>query len=125
MLAKSKFYLPAFIWAIIILYLSATAVPKLKIDFLLFSPDKINHFAAYGLLSVLMSWGIWKTHKIFKRKVLLIILVISSIYGVLMEIMQYLFFPNRYFDYGDMIANILGSIIGIFIIRIYYLFYIK
>jgi VanZ family protein len=125
MFAHSKFYLPAFIWAIIILYLSATAVPKLKIDFLLFDPDKVNHFAAYGLLSVLMGWGIWKTEKVLKLKVLLIILIISSTYGVLMEIMQYLFFPNRYFDYGDMIANILGSIIGIFIIRIYYLFYIK
>jgi len=120
-LAKSKFYLPAFTWAIIILYLSATAVPQFKIDFI-FSPDKINHFAAYGLLSILMVWGIWKTQKVFKRKVLLIILTISSIYGILMEIMQYLFFPNRYFDYGDMIANILGSILGIIIIRIYYLF---
>lgn len=122
MLSNSKFYLPAFIWAIIILYLSATATPQIEINFLLFDPDKINHFAAYALLSVLMSWGIWKTEKVFKRKVLLIVLVISSTYGVLMEIMQYLFFPNRYFDYGDMLANILGSIIGIIIIRIYYLF---
>lgn len=122
---NSKFYLPAFIWAIIILYLSATAVPELKIDFLLFGQDKINHFAAYSLLTVLMSWGVWKIQKAFKRKVLLIVLIISSTYGILMEIMQYLFFPNRYFDYGDIIANILGSILGIFIIRIYYLFYIK
>jgi VanZ family protein len=123
MLAKFKFYLPALIWAIIILYLSAKTLPQLNLDFKL--SDKVNHFAAYGLLSVLMGWGIWKTEKVLKLKVLLIILIISSTYGVLMEIMQYLFFPNRYFDYGDMIANILGSIIGIFIIRIYYLFYIK
>ena len=123
MLTKAKFYSLTFIWAIVILYLSAKSVTQIKID--LFSFDKINHLAAYGLLSVLMCWGIWKEKKAFKSKVLLIVLIISSTYGVLMEIMQYLFFPNRYFDYGDIIANILGSILGIFIIRIYYLFYIK
>ncbi len=124
MLAKYKFYLPAFIWALIILYLSATAIPQIKINFI-FDADKLNHFAAYGLFSVLMCWGIWQQQKAFKKKVLITIFIISSVYGVLMEIMQYLFFPIRYFDYGDMIANILGSILGIIFIRIYYLFYIK
>lgn len=120
MLSNFKFYLPAFIWAIIVLYLSASAVPQLNLNFAL--ADKVNHFAAYALLSVLMCWGIWQTKKVFERKVLLAVLIISSTYGILMEIMQYLFFPNRYFDYGDMLANILGSILGIIIIRIYYLF---
>jgi len=27
----------------------------------------------------------------------------------LMELMQYLFLPNRYFEYGDMLANLIGS----------------
>jgi glycopeptide antibiotics resistance protein len=39
-----------------------------------------------------------------------------------MEIMQYLFFPNRYFDYGDVIANLLGNLSGLATVQIYCLY---
>ena len=36
-----------------------------------------------------------------------------TIYGILMEGMQYAFFPGRYFEVLDIIANIIGAIIGL------------
>ena len=49
-----KLYFPAIIWALVILYLSAFSGPQIEIN-LWFAPDKVNHFAAYFMLSVLIA----------------------------------------------------------------------
>lgn len=100
------------------MYLSAFPGPQIELD-LWFAQDKINHLAAYGLLSVLMNWKNIKNQEKLSRKSFLIVLTISATYGILMEIMQYLFFPNRYFEYGDMVANLLGSFFGLLTVQIY------
>jgi VanZ family protein len=125
MIILARPYIPAILWAIIILYLSAFSGPQIDLNFSFVAPDKVSHFAAYGLLSVLVGWGYFrqqfrlKEKKELSIKVFLIILVIGFTYGVLMELMQYLFLPNRYFEYGDMFANFIGSFFGLVIIRIY------
>ena len=101
-----------------VLYLSAFPGPQINFDLWL-AQDKINHLAAYGLLSVLIAWENIKNQEKLSRNVFLTVLIVSSSYGVLMEIMQYLFFPNRYFDYGDMVANLLGSFFGLLAVQIY------
>lgn len=40
------------------------------------------------------------------------ILILSVIYGVIMEIIQHYLIPFRSFDYGDMIADAIGSAAG-------------
>lgn len=119
MKAIHLFYIPAIIWAACILYLSAFPGPQIDIGFI--APDKLAHFAAYGLLSLLVGWGYFRQHQQLSRNIFLIILAISSTYGILMELMQYLFLPNRYFEFGDMFANFIGSLFGLLLIRIYYL----
>lgn len=119
MIIQNRFYIPAIVWALAILYLSAFPGPQISLGFKLFASDKISHFAAYGLLSVLIGWGYFGLHQSLSIKVFLIILAIGFTYGVLMELMQYLFLPNRYFEYGDMLANFIGSFFGLLIIRIY------
>lgn len=119
-----KFYIPALLWIIIITYLSAFPGPQIDLSFNLLAPDKASHFAAYGLLSVLIGWGFFKRQEDNKKKALpvktfIVIVLFGSFYGVLMELMQYLFLPNRYFEYGDMLANLLGSFLGLLLIRIY------
>lgn len=101
-----------------ILYLSAFPGPQIELDLWL-AQDKINHLTAYGLLSVLIAWKNIKNQEKLSRKFFLIVLITSGTYGILMEIMQYLFFPNRYFDYGDMVANLLGSFFGLIAVQIY------
>lgn len=119
MIIQNRFYIPAILWALIILYLSAFPGPQIDFQFKLLAADKISHFAAYGLLSVLIGWGYFKLYQSLSIKVFLIILAIGFTYGVLMELMQYLFLPNRYFEHGDMLANLIGSFFGLLLIRIY------
>lgn len=110
-------YIPAIIWACVILYLSAFPGPQIKVDFV--APDKLGHFAAYFMLGVLIVWKNIKNREKLSRNLFLTVLVIGASYGVSMEIMQYLFFPNRYFEYGDMLANSLGSFFGLLTVQIY------
>lgn len=113
MLDNLKFYIPAFFFAGIILYLSAFPGPQIDLNFDFVGKDKIGHLIAYFTLSVSIAWGYFKTNLKLSKKASLIILVVGFFYGYSMESMQYLFFPNRYFDYGDLVANFIGSFLGI------------
>lgn len=118
MIKSLKFYIPAIVCAIVILYLSAFPGPQLM-NVNWFQPDKVAHIIAYLGLSLTLGWGYLKQNQQVTKKAFLMLLIIGSAYGILMEIMQYLFFPNRYFDVGDMIANIIGSFFGLLLIRFY------
>lgn len=84
--------------------------------------DKIFHVIAYLILSVL-----WITYvKPLNNKRLITVAILGSIgLGVLMEVMQYLFNPNRSFDVFDMLANTLGVFIGTLIAVRYTLLKLK
>ena len=79
------------------------------LTFYFFSQDKILHLSCYFVLQLLWSYGL---NKITKWP-LLISLVITIGVGTLMEVCQYLFFEGRLFEFLDIIANIIGSIIGL------------
>jgi len=49
------------------------------------------------------------------KKICFTIAILSVVYGIGMEIVQHYFIPFRSFDYGDMIADAIGSIAGYFI----------
>jgi len=117
------FFFPAIIWSLITLYLSSGAsiqLPPSFWDFL--AIDKVGHFVFYGILTFLIAYGFYKIQNQFiSKKMLFISLIISSVYGICLEIMQYSLFPNRYFEILDIIANISGSIVGILFFKyIYY-----
>ena len=79
--------------------------------------DKVHHLLAYGCLGVMWSaairyvgagaadrrgaaggWGLW--------------LALSAL-GTLMEVLQWRFYPGRYFELGDMLANASGAALGV------------
>ena len=75
----------------------------------------------YFGLSLVLSYGFYYSQKIVsKKRLLLITFIISSLVGVLMEILQSTITSSRSFDYFDIIANIIGAFIGsaLFLIRI-------
>jgi VanZ family protein len=43
-----------------------------------------------------------------------LMLGLSTFYGVLMEFVQYAFIPGRFYEYDDMLANAIGAVIGWF-----------
>ena len=105
------YYIPAIIIATIILLLSTVLgaqapnpIPEL------ISPDKIGHFLAYGGLALAALWGYARVKRQYKPSNIWWIIGFVVVYGVVLELVQYGFFPNRYFEWGDMIANSLGAL---------------
>lgn len=100
-------------WGIAILLLSTVGgvkPPRIMPDLL--EPDKLAHAAAYCVLATLVTWGFARNGYSFWKAVLWSTLF-SITYGVTMELLQYQFFPNRYFKVWDMVANTTGCLISI------------
>lgn len=117
------FFFPAVIWGLIILYLSSGSSIQLPPSIWdMIAIDKVGHLVFYGILTYLIALGCYKKEsEQISKKALIISCLISSIYGICLEFMQYSLFPNRYFEILDIIANISGSLIGILFFKyIYY-----
>jgi len=75
--------------------------------------DKWVHIIMFGLLVFLFSWGIQRKYNPEKRNSIFILIAIGGIaYGILMEYVQQNYIPNRSFDSGDIIADIIGCFAG-------------
>ena len=99
------------VWCLLILYLSwnpGIQVPEGFWDNL--PLDKIGHFGIYSILAMIVSRGFtkWNNKLIF---------LLCTAYGISMELLQYAFFPGRYFEWLDILANSLGAIAGIILIK--------
>lgn len=122
MLRSSAYFLPAIGWAVIIYSLSTnTMVINGPFDWLDFiSIDKIGHLVFYSILSVMLQWGFYKAigiHQSLPSRYIWISIIVANIFGIIMEYLQYKYYPNRFFDIADMLANALGIFIGVFLFR--------
>lgn len=105
-----KPFLPVFIWALLILALSVgTGVQMPEV---IFSPDKIGHFLFYGVLSWLSARALLKKG-LYSRKTIWLSTGLICGYGILLEFVQWAFFPNRFFEVWDLIANATGTLVAI------------
>lgn len=85
------------------------------------SVDKVSHAGAYFVLTVLGGWGWIRFKKINRLQPGgWWIAAVSSLYGVGMEVLQLTFFPYRHFELYDILANIIGSIVGLFVLKFFY-----
>lgn len=100
-----------FLWMIIgyalvamVVFLSLTSSP---VDMELSFPyeDKFFHALAYFTL---MAWFSQIYHDSFQRNMIAVVFVFM---GVTLEYLQS-FDPNRYFEFGDMVANSIGVALG-------------
>ena len=93
------------IWLTTVSLIDLKNVPSLGSSF----DDKIYHFIAYFALAAL--WiTFFKTSK--KRNTTIVVFICTIIFGILLELLQHQFNPNRTYDIYDLIANCLGVIIG-------------
>lgn len=107
------YWLPVFIYCLLIYSQSSDSFPDAIPDFFLM--DKILHFSAYAVLAILVSRAF--AILCFKNRLnLQIILSIaaSTLYGVSDEIHQH-FNPFRHADIMDVLADMAGSIFGVYI----------
>jgi len=94
------------IWFFMVLVLSVVPASGPKTDLPL---DKIVHFVLYGLTSILLFRHFMR--KTDRRKAFYKAVVLASIYGAAMEVVQY-FLPYRSFSLGDMAANAAGAFLA-------------
>ncbi len=78
--------------------------------------DKWVHIGLFSILSFLFCWAFFKiTVKDFEKKKQFIQTgILCLLYGILMELVQRYFIPNRSFDAGDIAADGVGAFLGIF-----------
>jgi VanZ family protein len=107
------YWLPIFIYCLLI-YIQSSYPSSEDIPLIPYF-DKVLHFAAYAFLGGLLLRAL-KTLPIKDNIRLAIILSItlSSLYGISDEIHQY-YVPYRNADIMDVLADILGSIFGVYI----------
>lgn len=119
MIGKSLFYVPALVCAVAIFLLSTmfgAKVPNPVPE--LISADKIGHALAYFTLAGSLSWGLWKNKRLHKYTWWWVLLAAVG-YGAALEILQYSLFPNRYFEWWDMLANFVGAFCSRLIIHFF------
>jgi VanZ family protein len=120
-----RFHLYTIIWAILIALMSFYPGKQLPlIDFWeLLSFDKFMHIACYALLLFLMMNGAMKQYRFttFRFRIGSMVFMICFTYGVAIESLQPLLVSGRIFDYFDIIANLIGCVIGIFLYNFVYL----
>ena len=86
--------------------------------------DKVVHLCMYAGFAFLCLWGYRKQFIsngiTYKRKAILLAIIISIAYGGLTELMQEYLVPSRTGDWVDFLADGIGTLLGA---TIFYLFY--
>lgn len=115
-----KTYKLAYIWAIIVTFLCGTNgnnLPHFEFSSLL-RIDKIAHLFLFGTETYLIAIASKKsTVSKSNFRIIFPAFAIGAVFGVIIEILQATVFPNRSFDYMDMIANTIGCLLAWFILN--------
>jgi VanZ family protein len=117
--SQNRFLFPALAWLIvctILFTLPASAFPSEKWYTKIPMFDKWVHIGLISILSFLFCWGIYKGKNNAEKNKRNFILtgIICLGYGIVIEFIQRNFIPNRSFDMGDIIADGVGSLAGVF-----------
>ena len=75
----------------------------------------INHFIYYACIS-LLGFFLYLKNQIFQKLVYGLFIL-----SVILEVLHFII-PNRSFQLGDLIGNILGVLVAFFVVKIYLLF---
>jgi len=81
--------------------------------------DKLGHLVFYGTHTFLLLFAMRQSlYPEGGQKGWIIAPFLTILLGFCMELTQYCFFADRHFDSLDLIANIIGSIVGLIIFKI-------
>jgi len=104
------------IWAAIIFILCAVPGDELPKTNAIQIPhfDKIVHYGMFFIMGIFLMAEFRIQTKLKRVTILIISILLIGIYGGAIEFLQQNYFVNRSGDYMDLLADILGSITGIF-----------
>ena len=83
--------------------------------FSLIGTDKLAHASAYALLTFLLLRAFSVHGANLQRQG--IVWLFAAGYGATMEFVQATWFPNRFFEYDDMLANAIGAGLALLVWR--------
>lgn len=110
---KTYLFLASF-WTILTLYLSlisARQAAKFNVWDIV-GVDKLGHLVFYSIFAFLWCMALARSRTSKKN-----ILIFSISFGVFMEICQLYLFNGRSFELYDILANIIGSYIGVILFK--------
>ena len=113
-----------FLWAAIIVVFSL--LPAKELDHLgidhLFSYDKLGHLLMYTLQVFFLAVGFRKQYQFLQLRYhhLMFAFAAGNSLGIAMEIVQALFIPGRMASVYDLLANILGAMLGLLLFLVVY-----
>ncbi len=81
------------------------------------SLDKIEHCFAYFVLILSFLIAYEKAEMLTLSRSIYLLVIISA-YGFGLEVVQYVFFSYRYFEWIDALANVLGVLIGFSVFKL-------
>ena len=110
--------LPGLIWTLLIAVLTlmpGNYIPKVFTFLDWLSPDKIIHLVLFGVYAFLLAAGFSRMGKpvLMAKHPMLSGLIIGIVFAIFTEVMQKFVIPGRHGNIYDMLADLLGSILGI------------
>ena len=121
MTRKTGYWLLAILWTCIIIFLlcmPGSQVPKTTGGFK-FPPgtDMAVHVVLFAVLHVLWARSFQRGFISSEYSIRIGSFIVA--FGIVMEFIQYFFVPNRSFEWEDIVADILGVVIGHFYLNLY------
>lgn len=106
-------WLPVFIWAFLIFYLSSLPIPAVSaVGWQEFAVKKFAHMVVYGVLAILL----YRTLKFENiRRAAILSVAISALYGVTDEYHQS-FTPGRGPSIKDVIFDTIGAYLAVYVL---------
>ncbi|HAA00944.1 MAG TPA: VanZ family protein [Flavobacteriales bacterium] len=119
-----RFLFPAICWALLIFLLCiapSDQLPDTSIwDFISF--DKVAHLFIFSVFSLLIIVGLRRqySYSALRYHAKRVAFLAASVYGVIIEFIQQVMNSGRHFEWMDVVADVIGSLLGITLFRIIY-----
>ena len=96
-------------------FVKLNSIPKTGLSF----EDKLFHFLAYAIFTLLW-YNVFINHgkEQIKKYPLLIAFLIAIIYGIVIEVLQGQLTANRVTEFSDSVANSLGALFTVLVIKL-------
>jgi VanZ family protein len=99
-------------WISFIVFVSLASFPSIsqvKVE----NGDKYVHLILYFVLTFLLFFSRFIPSGYSKKAKLIVCLLSCILFGIIIEIMQREFTESRQFEWSDIVANSLGSLVGV------------
>lgn len=118
---KFNTWRPSFIWALFILIICGIPGKQLpQQDFWQWIKfDKVIHIGVFSLQGLLLIFYLSKDnmHPFFRYHFLTWSVIFTTVFGIIIEILQETIFIDRTGDWKDVVADFLGALVAIFIYK--------